>query len=343
MIERIVVAPFVLALIISAAITSITIRIYKYLGLVDKSTNKDHPKNIHTHPVPRGGGVPIFLSMLFVNLLLVPVDAKMIGIFAGAGILLILGVLDDIYNLSPYLRLILGTAAAAIVVIAGIGISFVSNPAGVIFILPAFIGNLLAIMWVVWTMNFVNMGAKGLDGQLPGVVVVAAVVMGILSLRFLNDATVWPSTAVAFSLAGAYAGLLIFNMYPQKIMPGWGGGSLAGYFLAVLSMLSGAKVATAMIVLGILLMDVLYAILRRLLAGKSPVWGDNKHLHHLLLRMGWSKRQVTAFYVAVTAILGLLALQLDSRAKAYAIVMLAVLFGGFVLWIKLFLSQKQRE
>ncbi|MFH2019479.1 MAG: MraY family glycosyltransferase [bacterium] len=342
---QLVVVPFVFALVLSSAITYITILVYRAFGLVDRSTAKDHPKNVHTTPVPRGGGVPIFVTMVFVATLFLKFDGYLAGIFAGALILVVLGVLDDILNLSPYIRLVLGVGAAAMVVRAGIGINFISNPLGtgiINFEETKWVADVLAILWIVWAMNFVNMGAKGLDGQLPGVVVIAAIVMGILSFRFVNDATTWPSAYLAFTLAGAYAGLLIFNVYPQKIMPGWGGGTLAGYFLAVLSIISGAKVATALIVLGVPLMDVVYAILRRIFSGKSPVWGDNRHLHHLLLKLGWSKRQVAVFYWVVTAALGTLALQLNSELKIYTIVLIAVAVGGMLLWINLFLSSGRR-
>ena len=126
-------------------------------------------------------------------------------------------------------------------------------------------------------------------------------------------------------------------------MPGWGGGALAGYFLAVLSILSGAKVATALIVLGVPLMDVVYVIARRIMAGRSPVWGDTNHLHHQLLKIGWSKRQVAGFYWLVTAALGSIALQLNSQMKIYTILLIAVSVGGALLWINLFLSSNHSE
>jgi UDP-GlcNAc:undecaprenyl-phosphate GlcNAc-1-phosphate transferase len=282
--------------------------------------------------------------MVFVTLTFVKIDPQIAGIMAGALILLVTGVLDDIYNLSPYLRLGIGILVALIVTSSGIGINYVSNPlgSGVIQFNMEVVGNLITILWIVWAMNFVNMGAKGLDGQLPGVTI-AAIVMGILSFRFLGDNTAWASAYLSFALSGAYAGLLIFNVYPQKIMPGWGGGALAGYFLAVLSILSGAKVATALIVLGVPLMDVVYVIGRRLAAHKSPVWGDTNHLHHQLLRLGWSKRSVAMFYWGVTAILGAIALQLNSQMKVYTIFLIAVSVGGALLWINLFLSSNRSE
>jgi len=191
------------------------------------------------------------------------------------------------------------------------------------------IANLVSILWIVWAMNFVNMGAKGLDGQLPGVVVIAAIVMGIMSLRFAPDIGALEASFMSFAVAGAYGGLLVFNAYPQKIMPGWGAGSQAGYLLAVISMLSGAKLATALIVLGIPLMDVIYAIA--------------EHLHHRLLEIGFTKRQVAGIYWLFSAILGLVALQLNSQMKIYTIFLLAIAIGGILLWINYFLSSNRSE
>ncbi len=345
MIAQLAVFPFVLSLIISAAVTYLTIMLYKSLGLIDKSTKKQHAKHIHTKPVPRGGGIPIFFAMLFAALTFAKMDVQIAGILAGALIIMITGVMDDIFDISPYLRLGIGVLAALIVVSTGIGIDYVSNPLGigVIHFNMKVVADLLTILWIVWGMNFVNMGAKGLDGQLPGVTLIAATVMGILSFRFVNDITTLPGTYLSFALAGAYGGLLIFNKYPQKIMPGWGGGALSGYFLAVLAIISGAKVATALIVLGVPLMDVIYVIVRRIAAHKSPVWGDTNHLHHQLLKLGYRKDQVATFYWIVTAILGFVALQINSQMKIYTIMLIAVTVGGALLWINLFLSQKQSE
>lgn len=345
MMNNTAIVPFVLAFLLSSAITSMTIGLYRGLGLIDASTKKQHPKNIHKTPVPRGGGIPIFLTMCFASAFLVPIDKMIIGILIGALMIAIAGILDDIYNISPYIRLVIGVLASCCVVVSGIVIAFVSNPfgQGVIRFDLYSLSIILTILWIVWGMNFVNMGAKGLDGQLPGVVLIAACVIGTLSSRFAGDPSSMTSTYLSFALAGAYGGLLIFNIYPQKIMPGWGGGALAGYFLAVLSITSGAKVATAMIVLGVPLMDVVYVIVRRILAGKSPVWGDTNHLHHQLLKLGYSKRVVAAFYWLVTLILGMIALQLNSQMKIYTILLIAVAVGGILLWINLFLSSNQSE
>jgi len=195
--------------------------------------------------------------------------------------------------------------------------------------------DLFAFFWIVSCMNFVNW-SKGVDGQLPGVVVIAALTIAALSLRFSADITQWSVTILALILAGAYLGFLPFNFYPQKIMAGYGAGTLAGYLLAVLSILSTTKVGTAMMVLGVPLVDAVFVLLRRLAVGQSPVWGDTRHLHHKLLSLGWSKRQVALFYWGVTAILGFLSLHLQAPQKLFTILLLAIALGIFLLWYKLF-------
>ncbi|MFH0942746.1 MAG: MraY family glycosyltransferase [Candidatus Beckwithbacteria bacterium] len=354
--------PLITAMIISLGVTPIVILIYKKMGWLDDPKKQDHPKVVHQYPVPRGGGAVIFFSMLMASLLFLPVDKHWLGIFGGALLLAIVGVIDDVKNISPYKRLFWGLIAAGLVVGVGIGIPYISNPikAGAIINLSGlqipffFLGkwrtiwvwaDLMALVWIVGAMNFVNW-AKGLDGQLPGIVVVAGVVIGFLSLRFVDDITQWPVLVLAFILAGAYLGFLPYNFYPQKIMPGYGGGVLAGYFLAVLAILSGAKVATAILVLGVPMLDAIYTIIRRVLSGKSPVWGDRGHLHHRLMDLGWGKRRIAVFYWIVSAILGFLALKLNSQLKFYTMILLAVMIGGSLLWLSMatyFLKKPDRD
>jgi len=184
-------------------------------------------------------------------------------------------------------------------------------------------------------MNFIGWSG-GVEGQFPGFVAIAAATIGALSLRFSADITQWPVIILAAITAGAYLGFLPFNFYPQKIMPGYSGKSLGGFLLGVLAILSTAKVGTLIVVLGVPLADGLYSILRRVFSGRSPVWGDRGHLHHRLLDLGWGKRKVAIFYWVITAFLGFLALNLNSRQKFYTMAMIAALLGAFLLWIRYF-------
>jgi len=335
--------------ILVSILTPVVIWIYKRKGWLDDPKKQKHPKVVHKYPVPRGGGLAIFGAILIASWWYLPMDKHLAGILLGGLILTIVGWWDDIKNISPYWRLGIGLVAALVVVGAGIGVPYISNPfeAGEVINLsqpqiPIFLwgkirtiwiwADLMALVWIVGTMNFVNW-SKGLDGQLPGIVVVAAVVIGLLSLRFEGDVTQWPVVMLAFILGGAYLGFLGWNFYPQKIMPGYGGGSLAGYFLAVLAILSGAKMATAILVLGIPMIDAIYSIIRRVLRGRSPVWGDRGHLHHKLLDLGWGKRRIAMFYWLVSGVLGILALQLNSQEKLYTMMVLFILVGGSLLWL----------
>ena len=182
-------------------------------------------------------------------------------------------------------------------------------------------------------MNILNMGAKGVDGQLSGTVAVAAIVIGILSLKFSADIAQWPVIILASITAGSFLGFLPWHIYPQKIMPSFSGSNLAGFMLAILSILSTTKVGTLAVVLGVPIIDTGYTIIRRIASGKSPVWGDRGHLHHKLLDNGWSKRQVALFYWVVTAVLGVFSLSLNASLKLYTIIGVAFLVGGLLLWL----------
>jgi len=346
--SKLVFLPGVISVAIAFFTTPLVIKLAKKIGLVDDPAKRRHPKVIHTYPVARGGGLAIFAAVAVSALLFLPLDKHLKGILIGITIITVMGIADDKYDLSPYLRLLLQFIAAAAPIAAGIGIAFLSSPGGGIIDLSHpqisftlfgeqrsiwVLSDLFALFWIVTIMNFINMGAKGVDGQLPGVVAIAAATIALLSLRFSADITQWPIIILAVITTGAYLGFLPWNFYPQKIMPGFSGSSLAGYLLAVLSILSTTKVGTLFVVLAVPLVDSGYTIVRRIASGKSPVWGDTGHLHHRLLDAGLTKRQVALFYWLVTAILGALALSLNTTFKLYTIAGVAVFVGGLILWL----------
>jgi UDP-GlcNAc:undecaprenyl-phosphate GlcNAc-1-phosphate transferase len=347
-IVNLAIIPGLVALALGFALTPLVIKLAWKLRIVDDPAKHKEAKVIHTYPVPRAGGLALFAAILISSLIFLPLDKHLRGILAGGLVLTIVGILDDKYDLNPYLRILAGFLAAGAPIIAGIGIAFISNPGGGIIDLSQpqinfnFLGearsiwvlsDAFALIWIVFVMNMLNMGAKGVDGQLPGVVVVAAATIAALSLKFSADIAQWPVIILASVTAGAYLGFLPWNFYPQKIMPGYGGSTLAGYLLAVLSILSTTKVGTLMVVLGIPFIDTGYTIVRRILSGKSPVWGDTGHLHHRLLAIGWGKRRVAVFYWLISALLGVLALYLNTSSKLYTMVSVAILLGGLILWL----------
>lgn len=343
---------FLIPLLVSAALsylaTILVIKLAWKWKLIDDPKKNKHPKVVHTKPTPRGGGLAIYIAIVTASLLFLPFDKHLAAIIAGATILTVMGILDDKYNLNPYLRLIIQFIAASLPILSGIGIAFVSNPLGGIIDLshPQIVFNLFgqqrslwvlsdlfALFWIVTLMNFLNWGAKGVDGQLPGVAGIGALVIAALSFKFSADITEWPVIILASIAAGAFFGFLPWNAYPQKIMPSFSGSNLAGFILGTLSILTTTKVGVLAIVLAIPLIDSGYTVLRRVLSGKSPFWGDRGHLHHRLLDSGLSKRQVSYFYWSITALLGMIALFINSEYKLYTIIGLALLLGGFILWL----------
>lgn len=294
--------------------------------------------------LPRGGGLPIFISLLISSLLFLPFDKHLLGILLASFFSLIIGLIDDIKDISPLFRLFTNFITALIVVASGIGIAYISNPFGGVINLSQLqlnfnffgphsiwiLADLLAVFWIVWCMNFVGW-SSGVEGQLPGFVSISAIFIGILGLRYSTDTTQWPVIILAFIVAGAYLGFLPFNFYPQKIMPGYSGKSLAGLLLAVLSILSGAKLATLIFLLGIPMLDAFFVIFYRLLHHKSPFKSDNNHLHHQLLKRGWGRRRISLFYWFLTLSFGFLSLFLNSQQKFYTFLGIAIIFFALTL------------
>lgn len=271
----------------------------------------------------------------------------MIGIIAVLLILTAVGLWDDKKDRSPYLRFIIICFIALLAVLIGIRIPYITNPFGGVLMLDnitlnynfIFMGSivlfadLLAFIWILWTTNIIGWSG-GVDGQLPGFVAITSIIIGILSLRFASlDPNQTVVTYLSFITAGAFLGFLPWNFYPQKIMPGYGGKTIAGFMLAILSILTFSKLGTALLVLIIPMVDAIFIISKRLLRKRSPVYASKDHLHHYLLSLGWSKKKVAVFYWIISALIGLIALQLDARQKIFAAVVILVTLSGFIIWI----------
>lgn len=343
---RITAVPFLLSLILALLLTPLTIFIFKKMGWLVDPKKSPHPAHIHKTPVPKGGGLPMLLAIFITTGLLLKFDTHLWMIALAAMLTVGIGLWDDVKSISPYIRLGANILAAVIIVASGIGIAFVSSPWGGVIDLtwPKIVfewlgerreiwilADLFAIMWIPALMNAINW-SSGVDGQISGVITIASFVLGVISLNFSADITQWPVATLAFAMSGAFLGLTVFHFYPQKIMPGYSATSLAGLLLGVISILATAKVGAVMVVLGVPLVDFIYILIRRVVSGKSPVWGDKSHLHHKLMDMGWGKRRVALFYWAVTAVLGWVAIELPGRVKLVVIIGMVILMGIFLLW-----------
>lgn len=346
---------FILAILISSGISLLLTPLIRNYFISKNWIENPKEKDKKTHnataltSVPRGGGIPIFIAVLITSVIFLPLDKHLIGILLASLITLIVGLFDDVKDISPKIRLFFNIIVSLIIVASGIGIAFISNPftGGVIdlsFLKLTFdffgthsiwiISDILAVFWIVWCMNIVGW-ATGVDGQLPGFVSISAFFIGLLAIRYSADITQWPVIILAGAVCGSYLGFLPFNFFPQSIMPGYSGKSLGGFLLAVLAVLSGAKLATLIFLLFIPMLDAVYTIIRRLISKKPIYLGDGKHFHHQLLKAGWSRRSIACFYWAISFVLGIVSLYLNSQQKFYFFLACSFLiFGIFVNFSK---------
>jgi UDP-GlcNAc:undecaprenyl-phosphate GlcNAc-1-phosphate transferase len=349
---------FLLSFIATFASTPLVILIAEKLKLTDDPLHRYHPAHTHSGVIPRAGGLAILTGISIAGLSFLPNSSLFIGIFISSLLLTIVGLLDDRHDIHPYIRICTNAIAALIVIFAGARVPYITNPfqGGVIhldsfFITLPFFGSLMTIsiwdtlvafLWIMWTMNIVGW-SSGVDGQMPGFIAISALIIGLLSLRFsLVDPTQIPTTILAFLVAGAFTAFTYWNFYPQKIMPGYGGKTLAGFLLGILGILSYAKLGTALLVLGIPTIDAGYTLARRILSRKSPMKADRGHLHHKLLEQGWGRRRIALFYWGMSAILGAIALTIKSEQKLFALLLVFVLAGGFLVWVNYFSQFSKR-
>jgi UDP-GlcNAc:undecaprenyl-phosphate/decaprenyl-phosphate GlcNAc-1-phosphate transferase len=355
--NSVVFLPFLTAFVVCSLLTPLVIKLARKYQIIDDPKLHKHPGIIHALPIPRAGGIPLYIGAFVAGILFLPLTNVTVSIFFAAFLALSIGVIDDKFNaqskdVSPYIRFFINILCATIVVASGISMPFITNPFGGILhfdvyrislgFLTISLADVIAGIWIIWVMNMLNW-SKGVDGQMPGIVAISAIVIGILNLRFpILDQNTLLDAKLSFIIAGSALGFLLFNFHPAKIFPGYGATALY-LLLAVVSMHSSAKLATAILVMGVPMVDALFTIFRRVASGKSPFWYDNKHLHHILLRLGYRQRQIALFYWIFSAILGSVSLTLQSRSKVFAIIMLIVVVGGGLLFLHLVVRDRHEK
>jgi UDP-GlcNAc:undecaprenyl-phosphate GlcNAc-1-phosphate transferase len=306
----------------------------------------DHPseRRINTKPVPRAGGLAVAGAFALIGTLLVIFSAQL-GLSAGSGsaeltsdgaaaLLLgtviagVIGLIDDRYDLRARWQIVGQFLIALIPIAFGLRIAFISNPFGAGDLLfPDAIALGVTIFWTLGMQNSMNF-IDGLDGLSGGISLFAAVTLGVIALP-----TSPLLAALSFTLAGALAGFLRFNFYPASIYMGTSGILAVAYALAVLALLGTAKVAAALLILGVPIIDALFVIVGRIAAGRSPYTPDESHIHRRLLSYGFSHRGSVLVLYALTAALSILALLLTGSATLYAFMGLLVVLGGVITYL----------
>lgn len=369
------VAFFILTLGMSLALTPLVRRWAIGRGWVDRPGEE---RRVHTKEVPRLGGLAMFAAFAAGVLLTFVVPAiregkvgnerfevsRVLLMLVGAAIITAVMAVDDIRKLKPLPRLLWQVGVATLVVVPSIiwpGSSNPGDPPGAIHYdqgagvlannvqnlfggglieLPLFLAAFLTIFWIVGTTNAINW-IDGLDGLAASVSAVACVVLFIVTGPVLGQ---WTLAYLPLLLAAAILGFLPYNLHPARIFMGDSGAMFLGFTLAVLAVIGGAKVAAALLVLGVPLLDGVYMIIYRLARGRSPIAASRGHLHHRLLDIGFSQGQIVLIYVALAGAFGLIGLLRDEPGyNAFKLLKFGGLIGLVLVLIGIFVYISRRQ
>lgn len=316
--------PFIEAFIGALALGGIMVWVGKRLLTKSRRAPGEAPRR-----VSRFGGLAVigaFGLALFIHPTLV-VSGPMQGLLAGLVIIVIVGLIDDVYDLPPAVQLVGQIAAATAPIVGGLRLGQIASPFGgaIAFnavqwgpvVLPEV---LIVVAWLVIMMNALNW-LDGIDGLASGVGSVAALTLFFLSIAPIVHQP--PVAVMAIALAGALAGFLVLNFPPARLFLGTSGSLAIGFTLATLSIIAGSKLATAALVLALPLVDSGWVIWRRWRKGRPITHGDFSHIHYRLRQRGISETQIVLGAVAISAALGLAALSIGTIAKAIFAIMLA--------------------
>ena len=317
-----IVLVFVTAAALSLGLTPLIRRFVVHHEIVDLPEER----RVNTIPMPRAGGLAIAAGFLVTSALFLLLNQQfqivrvsipaneLAALLIGGAAAAALGAIDDFLDLRARWQLIGQVGLALFAVGAGIVIDYINDPFGPgIIRFAAPLGAGFTIFWIVGMINSINF-IDGLDGLSSGIALIAAVTLGLISL---STPVGQPLVAIlCFTLAGSLLGFLRWNLHPATIFSGTSGVQFVGYTLAVLSILGTAKVAVALLVLGVPIIDTFWIIVRRLRQGRSPFSPDRHHIHHRLLDLGLSHRQTVFVIYGLCLVLAVLALVLSGVEPA---------------------------
>ncbi len=332
---------FLFSFIVALTAAPLSVRLGHYWKLMDRPGGR----RMHKEAIPRSGGIALFLAFACgsgMALMLWPPTnpedmRRLLAVLVGSGIAFLFGLWDDQRELSAWPQFI---AQAAVALVATAGTVFIerfTNPwTGQLVIIPDLVPHLgwgiviaITVFWVMGMINTVNW-LDGLDGLAAGVGCIAAVLFAIHSFR-LGQAEI---ALLPTALAGACLGFLPFNFHPARVFMGTSGAMMLGYTLATLSILAPARIATALLVLGVPILDVAWIIVQRWRRGVSATQPGRDHLHHRLLEIGLTQRQIVALYYLLCMIFGVMAVVGPSpRFKLIALGVLSVGVLSVLAWL----------
>lgn len=332
----------IISYLLGVFIVPLVIAYSKKQGLIDEPNER----KIHTEPISRLGGVAIWLSTMLTFLFLVflsyyPHGSLLSGILLGSSLMFFLGLIDDIYTLNAKFKLFIQVAIATLVYLLGVKIDSIINPFGGVIYLGHF-SYIITILWIVGISNAVNF-IDGIDGLAGSVITVNSITLGIIAVAMIPPNPI--SALIAFILAGSMLAFLTYNFNPAKIFMGDSGALFSGFLLATLSITGVMKAAALAIilpfvVLAVPIIDITYASLRRISKGKSPFVADAEHIHHKLLKAGFTQNMTVAILTSIAIVAGAIASAFTGSIKHYVMYILALVLIMFALNLKSVLTKK---
>ncbi|MEX0919641.1 MAG: MraY family glycosyltransferase [Candidatus Saccharimonadales bacterium] len=302
---------------VAFAVSFLAIPLVKKLAIRIEAMDVPDSRKIHSKPLPRIGGLAIFLGFIIPFLIYFDLDRRLWGFLIALLIVFLVGFVEDVRGLGVWQKLSWQAIAAVAVLAGGIGIVAVTNPVagGFIFldswripvevlglgfnIIP--LANLVSVIWIVGIINTVNF-LDGMDGLASGISIIAALVLFAISLTPAVDNS--NLALLTMMLSGSLLGFLLYNWHPSSIFMGDSGAFTIGLILAVITIYSGSKIAVGVLVLGVAIFDAVWAVTRRLYNRQSPFAPDRGHIHHQLLDSGLSQTQVVMHLYIVAGIIG---------------------------------------
>ena len=339
---------FIVSFAFTFATTPLVRRFAFKIGAID--IPKDN-RRMHKKPTPRIGGLAIIFGFTVATLCFAQPSRQLYGTLAGAAIIAVMGVIDDCKNLPAKLKFVIQIIAALVVVFAGdIKIDVFTNPNFLsdnpYWVLPEWLSVTLTVIWIVFITNAVNF-IDGLDGLAAGVSAIMSISLVFISIRVGE----YSIAILGIALMGSCFGFLPFKFNPAKIFMGDTGSTFLGFMLATLSIQGVFKsyavisFAVPLLILGLPLFDALFAMIRRILRGQSPMTADRGHLHHRLVDMGFSQKQTVFILYAISGVLGITAVLLAEsgvlRALLLVICVLILLLIGSMLGKNSYVHQHQ--
>lgn len=311
----------ILAFLAVLLFVPLVIKIAYRIGAVDQPSER----KVHEVPLPRIGGLAIYLAYTLALWFFMPASSLKTGIILASSLIVLLGTIDDIHNITAKQKLAGQILVAVLLISFGVRIDFITNPMGGTFYL-GILGLPLTLFWIVGITNAVNL-IDGLDGLAAGTSAIAATVLALVAFsQGINQIAF-----MALLLAASAAGFLPYNFNPAKIFMGDTGSMFLGLNLAVISILSVTKsiavfsIFVPIIILGVPIFDTLFAIIRRIQKDQPVFSADKEHLHHCLLNKGLSHKNTVLLIYLINIILGMSAVLLSRLTHAQGLLLVIAL------------------